>query len=595
MRRGITALVVVVVAGIALAAGFDALRGDGSPQAGPALEPAASSASTTQPEGPTNYVPLADELGGTLYYTDASCELQAIELPQQTPAGAPNWDECRFVLSPNGRRISGEGSGWDPHSDPLIGKLFQSEDGLIQVSTNRGPASEPFPGRAPAWRSDGTLTYFADGAYREWPEGNVIVSKRVPVQAIGRQWAVPREIRDAAWLDDRRLAVILTSDTASIREEAFALLKDGRLEEALPSLGVRFGRLWASPNGRFVALQTPTLLLFDRAGRTLRVPPIGAIRSLAFSSDDRWAAAATDTGIYVFRPGSDEWTERIDLDAYDLAWRGGAGPPALVDVDDAREWLGDSGTTGRLFVTDGDCRLRALSLPALSWEDEPRASPAPCRFGLTLNEAPIDERVALQAQGVLGAYCEGNDLEVYTVGAGRETIFADACGPAWMPDGRLTFIRAGELYAGDVDGGERLLVSREGLREMFGRPAALEEVTWLDNRRFWAVVRSGGSAIAALLTTDRLVSSPRFTTQTIEGLRVSGSGMVAARTDQGVVFFDTGGRRALTFPHGQAVAWAPGELIAAVATPSEILFVAPVSEEIVTVPLAVRDLEWVVP
>ncbi len=97
------------------------------------------------------------------------------------------------------------------------------------------------------------------------------------------------------------------------------------------------------------------------------------------------------------------------------------------------------------------------------------------------------------------------------------------------------------------------------------------------------------------MTTDGLVSAPSFTTQIIEGLRVSATGMVAARTDQGVVFFDSGGRRALTFPNGRAVAWAPGELIAAVATPNEILFVAPVSGEIVTLPLAVRDLEWVAP
>jgi hypothetical protein len=32
-----------------------------------------------------------------------------------------------------------------------------------------------------------------------------------------------------------------------------------------------------------------------------------------------------------------------------------------------------------------------------------------------------------------------------------------------------------------------------------------------------------------------------------------------------------------------------------VATPKEVLFVAPLSREVVTLPLAVRDLEWVVP
>jgi hypothetical protein len=154
----------------------------------------------------------------------------------------------------------------------------------------------------------------------------------------------------------------------------------------------------------------------------------------------------------------------------------------------------------------------------------------------------------------------------------------------------LTFIRNGGLFEPT-----RRLLSRDAVSRMLGRPSALEEVAWVDDERFWAVVRSGESATVALLTTDRLVSSPSFTTQTIEGLRVSASGMVAARTDQGIVFVDTGGRRALTFRNGQAVAWAPGEQIAAVATPNEVLFVAPLSSEVVTVPLAVRDLEWVVP
>ncbi|HET6695508.1 MAG TPA: hypothetical protein VFG85_03305, partial [Gaiellaceae bacterium] len=68
-----------------------------------------------------------------------------------------------------------------------------------------------------------------------------------------------------------------------------------------------------------------------------------------------------------------------------------------------------------------------------------------------------------------------------------------------------------------------------------------------------------------------------------------------AETDRGVVFFDNGGRRALTFPNGRAVAWAPDQAIAAVATPQSILLVAPISGEVISLPLAVRDLEWVVP
>jgi hypothetical protein len=196
------------------------------------------------------------------------------------------------------------------------------------------------------------------------------------------------------------------------------------------------------------------------------------------------------------------------------------------------------------------------------------------------------------ASGDLSAACEGGDLLVFQEG-GFRTTHEDACGPAWMGDGTLTFVRRGELWTGIEDAYK--LMTRATLAEIFGRPSALEEVAWIDDRRFWAVVRSGESAIVAAMTTEQLVFSPTFTTARIEGLRVSATGMVAAETDRGVVFFDSGGRRALTFPNGRAVAWAPGELYAAVATDQEILLVAPVSREVVSVPVEVRDLEWVVP
>ncbi len=163
-----------------------------------------------------------------------------------------------------------------------------------------------------------------------------------------------------------------------------------------------------------------------------------------------------------------------------------------------------------------------------------------------------------------------------------------------MPDGTLTFIRDGELFRTVADA-ERLLMSRQKLSELLGRPSALEEIAWVRDDQFWAAVRSGETATLALLTTGQLAMSPSFTTQMIERLRVSSTGIVAAETDRGVVFFDNGGRRALTFPNGRAVTWSPDQGIAAVATPQSILLVAPISGEVVSLPLAVRDLEWVVP
>ena len=51
----------------------------------------------------------------------------------------------------------------------------------------------------------------------------------------------------------------------------------------------------------------------------------------------------------------------------------------------------------------------------------------------------------------------------------------------------------------------------------------------------------------------------------------------------------------MTFPNGRAVSWAPDQVVAAVATPDAVLLVAPISGEVVSLPLSVRDLEWVVP
>jgi hypothetical protein len=303
--------------------------------------------------------------------------------------------------------------------------------------------------------------------------------------------------------------------------------------------------------------------------------------AVAWSPDETRMAVATRASVYVFPPGETDSFRRLDLVAGDLDWRGEA---ELSASSETRRWVSDLGLTGRLFVSQGegsDCTLRAVQLPQLDWAEGQPGLQSPCRFTLDASGVALPEGMVPQPGGDETATCLG----------------AAGCAVAWTPDGRPTFVTGGELFAGKPEEGRsELLVSGARLRRIFGRPSALEEIAWFDDRRFWAVVRSGETAIVALLSTaDDLVFSPSFTAREIEDLQVSATGMVAARSDQGVVFFDSGGRRALTFPNGRAVAWAPGDLIAAVATPSEVLFVAPVSREVVSLPLAVRDLEWVVP
>ena len=100
----------------------------------------------------------------------------------------------------------------------------------------------------------------------------------------------------------------------------------------------------------------------------------------------------------------------------------------------------------------------------------------------------------------------------------------------------------GELFAGRPDGRAELLVSAADLERILGRPAALEQVAWVDDERFWAVVRTGETATVALMTADGLVGSPWFGAPSVSRLRLSSSGMAAVSSDRGVVFFDSGRR-----------------------------------------------------
>jgi WD40-like Beta Propeller Repeat len=609
MRRGGTVLVVVAVSAIALAAGWDALRGGDDPGAQPEEQ---ATGSTGEDDGFTNHVPQFQEadpnaLGGVLYYTDEACQLRAAELPDIRPADAPNWDECRFTLSPDATRVGDETTGWDPHSDPRRGRLYRVDGATIQVATNDGPEGGPIRGTAPAWRPDGTLTYFTAGAIRDWPEGRTVVPANRLRMVVTEHPNAPgvellRNLRvvEHYWLDQDRLVAQIKADVRGGRPslDLVAVFDDGLPFASTDFLG-EVRNLWSSPFGTYYAVLTDTLGLYDFNGNSLPLPELEGSRAVAWSPDEDWMAVATDASVYVLTPGQADEVERFALVANDLDWRGPESPDGLTGAEDARGWLGPTGASGRLVVSlpeEDGCSLHALQIPELTWADEPAGVPSPCRFSLGPDDELYAESAVPRPQGRLFAQCDDAGVTVFdTRGIARNT-FNLACAPTWTPDGRLTFIRDGQLVLFETPAqGEQRLMTRAQLGELLGRPSALEEIAWVRDDQFWAAVRSGETATLALLTTGQLAMSPSFTTRMIERLRVSFTGIVAAETDRGVVFFDNGGRRALTFPNGRAVTWAPDQVIAAIATPQSILLVAPISGEVVSLPLAVRDLEWVVP
>ena len=489
MRRGGTGLVVLVVAAIAIAAGFDALRGEGSPQPSAETAPELLPPTTSPDEPVEEEPPLAEQLGGTLYYTDESCELQAVELPGPAAVDAPNWDECRFVLSPDGRRVSGAGTGWDPRSDPLIGRVFQARDGSIQVSTNGGPEGGPFAGTAPAWTPAGTLTYFADGALRVWSSGDVVLSQRELVRSVREampfedtlQAVVPRE---TAWLDDGRLAAILSTQVGGApSSDLLAVYEDDRLasfsaweQEALSDLRV-------SPQGNYVAARTGAggLVILDSSGAEIETPALTGYRAIAWSPDDRWAAVATDAGVLVFQPGAPGPPElELDLDANDLDWRGGLdqAPVARQSAGEAAAWLAAAGMGGRVFVTqtsDAGCRLRAVEIPSLAWAETPAGRESPCRFAVDDGGIVVQESDVPQIGGGELGTC--GDLE--------------DCAFAWAPGGRATYVAGGELFLGRPEGRSELLVLRRRSRANL-RPAERPRGGGLGGRRSLLGGRSHG-------------------------------------------------------------------------------------------------------
>jgi hypothetical protein len=400
---------------------------------------------------------------------------------------------------------------------------------------------------------------------------------------------LPTTVRELGWLDERHVVVILEASISGPRQTLLAIFEGHRLVNMHFEGGLWLSDLRVSPRGGFIGLRAgDAFLLLNGRGDTLPAPLLTGYRAVAWSGDDRWMATATRRETVFFRTGEQSVERRLPLVARDLAWRASSGSSSLAQDAEARARLADLGAAGRLFVTlpdAGGCTLWGIELPSLEWAKDPPGLPNACRFTLDENDEVLAEGAVPQPGGSRVAGCAGRTVDVFN-DAGFLVEYREACAPAWRPNGRLTFIRNGGLFEP-----KRRLLSRRDVSRLIGRPSALEEVAWVDDDRFWAVVRSGGHATLALMTTDSVLSTPPVSARMIEGLR-AGRTFVAARTEKGVVFVELGGTRALTVS-GQAVAWDPRGELAAVATGVGVLIVSPASRDTVTLPLGARDLEWV--
>jgi hypothetical protein len=285
---------------------------------------------------------------------------------------------------------------------------------------------------------------------------------------------------------------------------------------------------------------------------------------------------------------------------------------------DARAALRAAGVpAGVLTYADDSCRLHSVTLPDLRPHPGPEARSCDFRPG-AWNELAFGGQPRAP-QGSLIPRCPRGMIELRMRGGGG--LFARApgrCALAWHPAGLPTFLHRGEVKRfapcpGDERGTlplrcTRTLLAREDLRRELRQagwtPAdfRVEELHWLDNRRFAAIVRARsadeGADLLAVFEDRQLVADPRYAYNDLDSIRPSPSGaLVSARIPitGGIVTVDREGEPVrLALRHGNAVTWSPDEEWIAEATADGIYVfrAGDDSPQFFHIPIVARDLVW---
>jgi hypothetical protein len=266
VRPRLTALVIVGVLGVGLAAAVDALpeREDDASQLFTPAARLAEAVAALRTVG----------IRGVLTYSDDECRLHAVRLPNLRPMRAPAVTSCEPHF-PTGGIVAWEGDVvWS-------GLGFRT----IQVVLPRG-------------RIDRSVS-------RRFGVAGLALRARQAL-SLGRQRYV---VLVEGWAGDRYLAFFERRRLLI----AYRLPETGRDEVLRPS-----------PRGGYVAVRTPGrpgVSVFTRFGERVPLPRVPSPRAIAWSPDDNWTVLATSASVYIFRSQEEASTlPRIPLAVRDLDW-----------------------------------------------------------------------------------------------------------------------------------------------------------------------------------------------------------------------------------------------------------------------------------
>ncbi|MDQ3670370.1 MAG: hypothetical protein M3377_08850 [Actinomycetota bacterium] len=323
MRRLGSWLIVVAVGAVALVAAADALFGEkDSPSRAPeqttsgVLSDAASVAKELRAAG----------IHGQLVWSTRSCAVRVVNLPELTEAMSPQVRSCRFSVSPGGW-LGFAGEVFDAGGDVRA----HCRSGKIEIVGRRSAVNAEVRGCAPAWTTDGHLTFVRGGALFSFAlcgNGRPCEREFVAPRDLARElapdpWGLHSPVlEEVAWLR-RKLFAAIVNDRGR-ENTVLALFTGRRLVAALPNPYRSLSRLRVSPFGSYVAARVDDprgFVLMDATGRQLPLELRGAT-AITWSPDERWNAVAAADGLYISAAGERATRLiRIPIEASDVFWR----------------------------------------------------------------------------------------------------------------------------------------------------------------------------------------------------------------------------------------------------------------------------------
>jgi len=325
------------------------------------------------------------------------------------------------------------------------------------------------------------------------------------------------------------------------------------------------------------------------------------------------------------RPNSttDEEQTRIELQPI-------ADEPAIEGRGELETRLRAAGVAGTLFITDEDCRLRALSLPGLNWLLDSGAENDECEFTVAPDSRHVVRfggGLAWSPNGRTSASCGRNSVAVHGRTGQELYKVVGYCAPAWKPDGTFTLARGGSLVVfrppcaegqrvcehvilSETDLAPALRIGSTPLRTLHA--PVIRQAIWLSDSRVALVIGTrvraqpgSSSDLLAIFQGRRLVGEP-LVNSGFDELAVSPTRSYLAihgSSFRGLSFVDADGRLLARNPlaSGHHAAWSPDERWTAVATGGSTYLFRTAELEFfnsdsrpraIQIPVHAEDLEW---